>query len=412
MQYDFTTVLNRHNIGASKWEDMKAEKPTVGDDIVPFSTADMEFKNPPEMIQSMKDYMDRAVLGYTVGTDAFYDAVSNWTKRRYNWETEKDWLVMTHGIVNAIHILTDAFTEPGDGVIVMTPSYYPFFAAIERNQCRLVTNTLINNGGYYEIDFDDLEKKACDPDNKLLLLSNPHNPVGRVWTEEEIRKIGEICIRNHVLVVSDEIHCDLIMPGHRHIPFASLSEEFQNCSITCMSPSKTFNTAGMQASTIFIPDRELRDTFIRTMLRHGQYNRFNALGFQLYEAAYTRCDEWLEQLLAVINSNRLALKEYIEANLPEVKLTEMEGTYLQWMDFSAFGIEDRELERILVEEGDLFLDPGYEFGEGGGGFERINLACPESVLMKGLERLVKVMRPYAEKIKGQEEKNNGRETGE
>lgn len=398
MQYDFTTVLDRRNCGASKWEDMKADKPDVSEGVVPFSTADMEFKNPPEIMEGLRKHLESTVLGYTIGTDAFYDALANWTKRRYGWETKKEWLVMTHGIVNAIHILMDAFTVPGDGVIVTTPSYYPFFAAIERNSCKLVSSSLIDNNGHYEIDYEDLEEKASNPNNKILLFSNPHNPVGRVWTEEELRKVGDICIRNNVLVVSDEIHCDLLMPGFHHIPFASLSEEFRDHSITCMAPSKTFNTAGMQSSTIFIPNKEIRDAFEKTMLRHGQYNRMNALGFKLCEIAYTQCDEWLDQMLQVINTNRIKLKEYLNENLPEVKVYDFEGTYLQWMDFRAFGIDSKEMDRILIQEGELFFDPGYEFGAEGDGFQRMNLACPTAVMMEALERLVKTMKPYAEKI--------------
>lgn len=397
MQYDFTTILDRRDCGASKWEDMKAAKPDVSDGIVPLSTADMEFKSPPEITEGLRSHLENAILGYTIATDSFYDALTGWTARRYGWQTQREWLVMTRGVVNAIHIAVAAFTSPGDGVIVMTPSYYPFFAAIERNHCRLVCNSLVENGGHYQVDFADLEAKASDPSNKILLLSNPHNPVGRVWSREELMEIGRICLKHDVLVISDEIHCDLIMPGYHHEVFSNLSPEFAQHCITCMAPSKTFNTAGMQTSTIFIPNKEIRDTFCTTMLTHGQYNRVNALGFKLCEVAYTQCDEWLDQLLSVLDTNRRMLKEYLAQHLPQVRVFEIQGTYLQWMDFRAFGLSAEELDRILIQEGEVFLDPGYDFGQEGTGFERMNLACPTKVMMDALERIVTCMSRYIQK---------------
>ena len=395
MKYDFETVVNRKNTGSAKWEGMKSLNPNVSEGIIPLSVADMELKNPPEIIKGLQEYLEDAILGYSTATESYLDAVTNWTKRRYNWETKSEWLINTPGVVNAFFQAVKAFTEPGDGVIIMTPVYYPFYMAVEKNERNIVKNPLIlNEEGKYEIDFDDLREKAKISTNKLLILSNPHNPVGRVWTEEELRKVGEICLENNVLVVSDEIHCDLIMPGYKHTTFANICDEFADNTITCISPSKTFNIAGIQCSNIFIKNEKLREKYLEELLKTAQFNSLNILGFKATEIAYTQCDEWLSQLIELIDTNRKMLTEFIETNIPQIKVINMEGTYLQWIDCRNLGIDYKELERINIFEAELFTDEGYIFGEEGIGFERLNLACPTKVLMDALERFKNTLNKY------------------
>jgi len=395
MKYDFETVVNRKNTGSAKWEGMKSLNPNVSEGIIPLSVADMELKNPPEIIKGLQEYLEDAILGYSTATESYLDAVTNWTKRRYNWETKSEWLINTPGVVNAFFQAVKAFTNKGDGVIVMTPVYYPFYMAVEKNERNIVRNPLIlNEEGKYEIDFNDLREKAKVSTNKLLILSNPHNPVGRVWTEEELIKVGEICLENNVLVVSDEIHCDLIMPGYKHTTFANICDEFADNTITCISPSKTFNIAGMQCSNIFIKNEKLRERYLEELLKTAQFNRINTLAYKATEIAYTQCDEWLSQLIELIDTNRKMLTEFIETNISQIKVINMEGTYLQWIDCRNLGIDYKELERINIFEAELFTDEGYIFGEEGIGFERLNLACPTKVLMDALERFKNALDKY------------------
>lgn len=387
MKYDFTTAPNRRESGSSKWEGMKALNPNVPQEVIPLSVADMELKNPPEIIEGVKAYLDEAVLGYPCATEAFFNAVTSWTKRRYNWETKKEWLVTTPGIVNAFHQAVLAYTEPGDGVILLTPVYYPFSFAIQRNDRREVRSALVNVNGRYEIDYEDLEAKARDPKNKLIIFCSPHNPVGRVWNREELERVGRICIDNDVFIISDEIHCDLIMPGYSHTVMASMSEEFLNHTMTCIAPSKTFNLAGMQSSCIFIPNEEKRNLYLEQLLHTAQSNRLHILSYKSTELAYTKCDDWLDGCLELLDTNRKAVERFIAEKLPQIRVTPLEGTYLMWLDCRELGIDYKELERINVEEAYFFTDEGYIFGPEGQGYERINIACPTEKLMEAMERM-------------------------
>ena len=389
MKYDFTTAPNRRESGSSKWEGMKALNPNVPQEVIPLSVADMELKNPPEIIEGVKEYLDEAVLGYPCGTDAFFDAVTSWTKRRYNWETNKDWLITTPGIVNAFHQAVLGYIEPGDGVILPTPVYYPFSFAIKRNDRNEVRSALVNVNGRYEIDFEDLEAKAKDPKNKLIIFCSPHNPVGRVWNRDELERVGRICIDNDVFIISDEIHCDLIMPGYSHTVMASMSEEFLNHTMTCIAPSKTFNLAGMQSSCIFMPNEEKRTLYLEQLLHTAQSNRLHVLSYKSAELAYTKCDAWLDGCLELLDTNRKAVESFITEKLPQIKVTPLEGTYLMWLDCRELGIDYKELERINVEEAYFFTDEGYIFGPEGEGYERINIACPTEKLMEAMERMAK-----------------------
>ncbi len=395
MKYDFETVLDRYDNGSVKWNLMKKKKPQVARGIVPFSIADMEFKNPPEIVEALKDWLDRGVLGYQTAEPSWYEAVTGWTRRRYGWETRPEWFYTTPGIVNALYHGVAAFTEEGDGVIVMPPVYYPFYKAVEENGRRLVRCPLIEGENLrYSIDCEKLEELASKPENRLLILCNPHNPVGRVWTREELMEVSRICLRHQVFVISDEIHCDLIMPGNTFTSFASLSEETEKNTMTCMAPSKTFNLAGLQASCVIIPDQERRRRLKAQMAKVSYEGRVNALAYKAMEAAYTKCDAWLGEVIQVIWENHRTLKQFMEERLPEIRTAKLQGTYLQWMDLRAFGWTPERQEEIMTEA-DLFFDEGIMFGPEGGGFERMNLACPKSVLLDALSRLEKAVRQNA-----------------
>lgn len=388
--YDFETLVPRSKMGSAKWEEMKKINPSVTEDIVPFSVADMEFKNPPEIMEGLKEYLDEVILGYTLPTDSYYAAVTGWMKRRHNWSIERKSIVLSPGIVAALFTAVRAFLKPGDGVIILTPVYYPFYKSVTTNGCRVVESPLKFNGTQYEVDFEDLEQKVKDPENKMLLLCNPHNPVGRVWTKEELTRIGHICIDNNVLIVADEIHFDLIMPGYKHTVFANISEEFEQNSITCTAPSKTFNLAGMQTSNIIIANEEIRKRFIIANQNIGS-GALNTLGYKACELAYNKCEKWLDELIEVIEGNRKYFVSFMEENIPEIKPVRMEGTYLQWFDCRGLGMTYKELEHFMTQEVMLFLNEGYVFGHGGEGFERINLACPRHVLEKALINLKKCL---------------------
>lgn len=395
MKYDFETVLDRYDNGSVKWNLMKKKKPQVARGIVPFSIADMEFKNPPEIVEALKDCLDQGVLGYQTAEPSWYEAVTGWTRRRYGWETRPEWFYTTPGIVNALYHGVAAFTEEGDGVIVMPPVYYPFYKAVEENGRRLVRCPLIEGENLrYSIDCEKLEELASKPENRLLILCNPHNPVGRVWTREELMEVSRICLKHQVFVISDEIHCDLIMPGNTFTSFASLSEETEKNTMTCMAPSKTFNLAGLQASCVIIPDQERRRRLKAQMAKVSFEGRVNALGYKAMEAAYTKCDAWLDEAIQVIWENHRTLEQFMEERLPEIRTAKLQGTYLQWMDLRAFGWTPERQEEIMTEA-DLFFDEGILFGPEGKGFERMNLACPKSVLLDALSRLEKAVRQNA-----------------
>jgi len=391
MKYDFETAIDRSGQGSAKWEQMRGWKPDVSKGVVPFSVADMELKNPPEIIEGLKDYLDRTVLGYAQPTEAYLGAVCGWMKRRHGWSIEPEWIVGSEGVVGAFFSAIKALTEPGDGVIIQTPAYYPFYMAIERNGRRLVRNPLVLEGGRYSIDFDDLERKASDPRSKILLFCSPHNPTGRVWSPEELARVGEICLRHGLTIISDEIHFDLVMPGHRQTVFATVSEELAERMVVCTAPSKTFNLAGMQTSNIVIKNPELRGKYMKEAEACGFFS-LGVLGYKACEIAYTRCGAWLDELIRLVARNHGELKRYVGENIPEIGVFDLEGTYLQWMDFRKFGVEPKALEKYLHEKAELFFDEGYVFGEEGSGFERMNLACPTKVMMAGLERLAAAAR--------------------
>lgn len=389
MKYDFETLINRRGKGSGKWDEMVEVIPDIPEDIVPLSVADMEFKNAPAIVDGLKEYLDTSILGYTHGTDSYFDAVANFMARHHGFLPRKDWFVEFAGVVPALREMVGVFTKPGDGVLIMTPVYGPFRGAAKANGCEVVESELIEKeNGKYEIDFDDFEAKAARRDVKLFILCSPHNPVGRVWTEEELLRMAEICLKNDVFILSDEIHFDLIMPGYHHISMMTLEEKYRDNCAVCTSPGKTFNLAGLQASNIFISNEEKRNA-LKT--KRGYFS-LNALSYKATEIAYTQCDDWMEEMLAYINENRLFAEDFLKTRLPFLRVTEMEGTYLLWMDLRPLGMDTESQEKLMREKGHLFLDEGYIFGKGGEGFERWNLACPRRVLADALVRLERILK--------------------
>ena len=395
MKYDFTHRADRHDAGSYKWLDMLNRKPDVPADVVPLSVADMELYNPPEVIKALHELLDEGPLGYTTAKDSFYEACLSWQERHHDWTPKREWIATSPGVVPAFHDAVRILSEPGDGIIIQPPVYYPFTSAITRNGRVVVENPLVLEGDRYRIDFEGLEELARDPRNKAILLCSPHNPVARVWEPEELRRLVDICLANDVFIVSDEIHDDLIMPGHHHTTIATVmgEDELAHCMV-CTAPSKTFNLAGVQCSVIYIPDEGVRERFVGEFDNLAMGNSLNIFAYRAATAAYTLCDEWLEQLIGLIQENYDLLRTAIEKNLPGVRVFPLEGTYLMWADFSCWGMTNEELERFMQQEALLFLDEGHIFGSGGDGFERFNLACPTEDIVRAGERLVEAARRY------------------
>ena len=385
MKYDFETLVNRRNTGSHKWEGMYEQIPNAGDDIVPLSVADMELKNPPAIIEGLKKYLDNIILGYTGETENYYKSVTSWMERRHGFSPKKEWFVMTAGVVPAIKEMVGAFTKDGDSVLMLTPVYYPFYSSVEANGRTVLGSELILEGTEYRIDFEDFAEKAARPETTLCILSSPHNPIGRIWTKEELLKLCEICLENNVFIISDEIHFDLIMPGFEHVSMGTFEEKYLNNCAICTAPSKTFNLAGLQTSNIFIANEEYRNK----MTAARGYFSLNIFGYKACELAYDECEEWLDELLLFLDKNRKFVEEFVAEKMPEVKVHRLQGTYLMWLDFRAWGMNEKELEDFMVHKAEAIFDEGYVFGEGGIGFERINIACPKRVLEATLERIYK-----------------------
>lgn len=391
MKYDFTTLIDRKYQGSVKWQDMYAKNPDVGNGVVPLSVADMEFINAPEIREGLKKYIDSTILGYTFANESFYDALISWMKRRHNFHIEKEWVINSAGVVPAFFNAIKTFSKEGEGVIIMPPVYYPFFNAINLQKRKLLACPLINTKGYYTINFDLLDEIAAKKESKILLFCSPHNPVGRVWTKKELSRLAEIVIKHDLLLLSDEIHHDLIMPGYKHIVTQTLSEELAERTITMTAPSKTFNLAGMSLSNTLIKNQKLREEF-KKGLDEACGTTYTALGYKSCEIAYNQCEEWLGECIAVINENRKLLHNFFKENFPSIVAPLIEGTYLQWVDFRSLGMNAEELEDFMINKAELFLDEGYIFGSEGKGFERFNLAVPTDVIKRSLERLKTALR--------------------
>lgn len=389
VKYNFNEVIDRKNTYSEKWDGVSHlfQKP----DLLPLWVADMDFRSPQPIIDAIIRRAEHGIYGYSITPPEYYDATINWYKRRHGWILDKKWFFYTPGVIPAINFTIQAFSEPRDKVILQNPAYPPFFFAIKNNERRKSLNSLSLNNGRYTMDFDDLEKKVKDPLAKILILCNPHNPTGRVWTREELTRVGEICLENNILVLADEIHCDLIYPGHKHAPFASISDEFAQNSITCTSISKTFNLPGLKLSNIFIPNPNLRVKF-NNIIQGTGVKEPNCFTSTALIAAYDKCEDWLDELMIYVKNNLEFLKAFVKENIPGVKVTEPEGTYLVWLDFRELIPDSKELTRILFDVAKVALFEGFLFGKGGSGFERLNLACPRSILEEALERIAEAVK--------------------
>lgn len=379
MKYDFDIQISRRGTGSYKWDSAESE------DILPMWVADMDFRTAPAIVDALEQRVKHGIFGYTRVTDSYYKAVTDWFARRHGWTIDREWIIYTSGVVPAISAIIKALTVPGDKVVVQTPVYNCFFSSIRNNGCEIVASPLLHIGNTFAMDYDDLEKKVADPKVKALLLCNPHNPAGRVWRREELVRIGEICIRHGVTVISDEIHCELVFSGHNYTPFASISDEFLQHSVTCISPSKAFNIAGLQIANIVCADASLRAKIDRA-INDNEVCDVNPFGVIATQAAYNEGGEWLAQLLEYLYANYLYMQEFCREHLPEFPLTVLEGTYLVWMDCRVLGISSETLEQRLIDESGLWLNAGTMYGAEGEGFMRWNIACPRATLTKGLKR--------------------------
>ena len=379
MKYDFDKITQRRGTNSYKWDS------TDDKEVLPMWVADMDFQTAPCIINALKKRVEHGIFGYTRVPEEYYDAVISWFSRRHQWQIERDWFIYTSGVVPALSAVIKALANEGDNVLTLTPVYNCFFSSIRNNGCKLSSCALKYENNTFSIDFDDLERRAADPKTPLLLLCNPHNPSGRVWTREELQRIGDICIKHNVIVVSDEIHCEIVHPGYKYIPFASISEEFKKHSVTCISPSKAFNIAGLQIANIIVENDEWRQR-IDKAININEVCDVNPFGVIATIAAYNEGEEWLNQLLQYIHGNYLFFKDYCEEHLPQLPVAPLEGTYLAWMDCRSLNIPSEELEEELMKKAKLWLNAGSMYGKEGEGFMRWNLACPRQLVKEGLER--------------------------
>lgn len=384
MKYDFDKTIDRHATNSYKWD-------SAPEGVLPMWVADMDFRTAPAIIDALQKRVAHGIFGYTRVPDAYYDAVTSWFSRRHGWDIDREWIIYTSGVVPAVSAVIKALTVPGDKVIVQTPVYNCFFSSIRNNGCEIVSNPLRRTADTYEMDFDALERCAADPRAKVMLLCNPHNPAGRVWTPDELTRLGNICLRNGVTVVSDEIHCELVYQGFKYTPFASLSDAFLHRSVTCVSPSKAFNIAGLQIANIVAFDNDLRSR-IDKAININEVCDVNPFGVAATIAAYNEGEEWLNQLVDYLHGNYEAMAEFCRRELPEFPITRLEGTYLVWMDCSSLGMPSDALEHALLDDARLWLNAGTMYGAEGEGYMRWNIACPRSVMLDGLNRFLNFVR--------------------
>jgi cystathionine beta-lyase len=384
MNYDFDRMVSRYGTNSVKYD--FADTYHMPEDILPLWVADMDFPVAPGIQEALRTCADHGIFGYSETGADYFQALSNWYRQYFQFSIEPEWVVKTPGVVYAIVQAIRAFTREGDSVMIQQPVYYPFAQSIEQNHRVLVNNPLVYSNGRYTINFQDFEDKIKKNNVKLFILCSPHNPVGRVWTQEELKKMGEICLRHHVLVAADEIHSDFVYPGHTHTVFATLGEEYLQNSIICTAPSKTFNLAGLQVSNIMIANPKLRKAFEDTSEQNG-YSNLNLMGLAACQAAYETGREWLEELKDYLKGNLDFMRSFLKEEIPEAVLVEPEGTYLVWVDFSSLGYSPRELDHFMSHRAKVWLDGGTMFGEGGAGFQRFNIACPRSTLKEALNQI-------------------------
>ena len=383
MKYNFDKSVNRIGTSSVKWDYLDR---TFGNkSVLPMWVADMDFEVPQPVIDAVVKRAQHGIYGYTEKPDSFYSSIASWMKKRHGWNISSEWISACPGVVPALSFSVLSFTEPGDKVLIQSPVYHPFFSSIEGNDRIIVNNQLTYEKGRYFIDFEDLEVKLGDG-VKAMILCSPHNPIGRVWSREELAKVGQLCIKYNVVLISDEIHSDLIYAGNTHTPTASISEQLAQCTVTCIAPSKTFNIAGLSTSVTIIPNKDLREKFNNTIKLLG-IEMSNLFGITALEAAYTHGNEWLEQLLAYLKGNVDFLMDYFESKIPNIKVSEPEGTYLIWLDCRELGMNQKELISFFINKAHVGLNDGAIFGAGGEGFMRMNIACPRSLLAEALNRI-------------------------
>lgn len=385
MKYNFDEVIERRGTQSSKWDNVGAR---VGNaEALPMWVADMDFACPRPVVEAVIERAQHPVYGYTYIIPEFYDSTIGWLKKKHGWEVKKDWIVFATGVVPVMNTMIQEFTHEGDEIIIQQPVYHPFGFAINDNNRVLVNNELVYKDGHYTVDFEDLKIRAASPKAKLMIICNPHNPVGRVWTRQELEQMADICVKNKVLMVVDEIHSDLILKGYRHIPMASLKAEYAMNTVTCYAPSKTFNCAGLRGSGLVIPNVEIRQRLERRFKMNRSIQQ-SVFALPAYVAAYTGCDDYLEQLLDYLEGNVEFLDNFIKANMPKIRLVKPEATYLMWMDCSELGFTPDELADFFINRSLVAVSRGDGFGAAGGQFVRLNIGCPRGTLEQGLKQIL------------------------
>ena len=385
MQYDFDEIIDRHHTSSSKWDNVGAR---VGDpEALPMWVADTDFRCPQPVVDAIMRRAQHPIYGYPFVTKDFYDSTISWIEKRHGWRLEADWLVFATGIVPVFNTMIQVLTQPGDRIIIQRPVYHPFGYAVVDNDREISDNSLIYKDGKYTIDFDNLRRRAEDSKAKLMIISNPHNPVGRVWTKEELYEMSSICAENGVVVICDEIHSDLMLYGHHHTPMGMLGDEKMRSNvITCYAPSKTFNIAGLRGSAVVVPDKELR-TALNKQFKANRSIQQNIFALPGYVAAYTQCEDYLEQLLPYLESNVDYLRSYLAEKMPKIRLVEPEATYLMWLDCTQLGLSGDDLADFIIHDCKVAVNRGDGFGEEGKDFIRLNIGCPQSTLKQGLDRI-------------------------
>ena len=383
MKYSFDEIIDRKNTSCIKWD---YTKEFLGEaDLLPMWVADMDFKTPEFIVGAIRQRAEHEIYGYSMRPQSYYQSIVDWVRNRHNWSIEKEWIQFTPGIVPAINLAVLAFTQTGDEIIVQPPAYFPFFTAVTDHRRKLVYNQLRLESGKYLMDFNDLKKKITSQ-TKMIIISNPHNPVGRAWTTDELTEMAEICLHNKILILSDEIHGDLVLKPNRHTILADLSSDIANHTITMIAPSKTFNLAGMSTSTVIISNPEHRKTF-KSMLDSFHLGLGNIFGAVASEAAYTYGHDWLDQMLEYVKGNVAYVEEFLKSHLPQVKMITPEATYMIWLDFNLLNLSRERLNHLVLRQAKVGLNDGAVFGPGGEGFQRMNLACPRSYIEKALLQL-------------------------
>lgn len=376
---NWNDCIERTHTHSVKWS-------TTPDEIIPMCIADMDFQVAPEIIEAMKKKAEHGIYGYTTFCDRYYRSIVGWWSRRFGLDIEKEWISFSPGIIPGINLLLQILTKPGDHVIVQEPVYYPFYSSIENRKCQIIQNSLKYNNGTYEMDFNELEEKASDPKASVMILCSPHNPVGRVWTEDELRRVAEICLKHNVWIISDEMHGDLVYKGNRHHPLFSIHPDIKERGVLCAAPSKTFNVAGLQTSIMMIPNKELKEKYEKKLFQYGLM-RPNAFGVECTIAAYESSEYWLEELLTYLEDNLKYTLDYFQTYIPEIIPIHPEATHLVWLDCSKLGMQGEELFHYFLKEAKIKFDEGHKFGKSGATFLRMNIACPREILETAVHRI-------------------------